>query len=182
VTTFAHTQSQAVKDAIAKKDLEAYKKAIVEDASKKASDITPEEFSKITQKYDENQAVKKSITDNNYEEFKKVAGERMLKNIDSQAKFDELVAFTKKRSEIEAKVLEAVKNNNFESFKSAEKEMRDLRKENFGNSQKQKSEPTEEQLKNRFDELVAYYKANGSLPEKGFGHGGGRGGKFKFFK
>lgn len=162
-----------VQQAVANKDFDAFKKALIENATTRANNMTQDEFNKITERQAQSEAIKKAIEANDYEVFKKAADERMLEKVNSQDEFNKLVTNYKKGQEIQNKVLEAAKNNNFDAYKSAMAEQKQLMEANKladANENHQGRAPkqlTDEQLKTRFDELVTYYKANNSLPQEG---------------
>lgn len=181
VMSLAHN-NQAMKDMLVKGDYTGYKSALVESGKKKADKLTESKFNEMSKKAQSMEATKKAIEEGNYENFKKSADARMLAKVTSQADFDKLVAEFKSAKAIQDKITQAIKDNNFEAFKSAHTEMKTLRESNKSSNKEgktNKTAPTDEQLKSKFDKLVAQYKADGSLPSKvmmkgskgGFGRG-----------
>jgi hypothetical protein len=76
----------------------------------------------------------------------------------------------------------AVKANDFTAFKKAHTDFKALmeasKPADMDDDDKTRPTPTDAELKTRFDEMVTYYKANGSLPDmkmgmkgQGKGHG-----------
>jgi hypothetical protein len=175
LTAQAHpAQTAAMTQAIQNKDLAAFKSAMIQDATDKANSITQEEFTKISEQYTKQQAVQKAIDEKNYEAFKAAADEKMLQRVNSQVEFYKLVARNEQQKATQAKVLETVKNNDFNAYKTViaeEKAQMEANKpaDSTNTNRPARPEPTEAQMKTRFDELVKYYQANGKLPEKGFG-------------
>jgi hypothetical protein len=184
--------SDALKTAIQNRDLAAFKKAIVDRAQQNADSTTQDELNKRADSLAQHEKVATDISNNDYEAFKKDADPRMLAKVTSQDAFTKLVESTKARKTIQDKIVQAVKDNNFEAFKSAQAEVRALHdaeeaQEPANSSDKRNSNraaPTDAELQTRFDKLVTQYKTDGSLPDQhGLGHGfgddfdGHRGGK-----
>jgi hypothetical protein len=182
------TNSDALKTAIQNRDLVAFKKAFVDRAQQNADSTTQDELNKRADNLAKHDAVKTAIENNDYEAFKSNAGTRMLEKVNNQEAFMKLVESSKQMKAIGEKVDQAVKDNNFDAFKSAKADMKTLREANKpaddNDNRRERAEPTEAEMKTRFDKLVEQYKADGSLPsERGTGHGfgddfgGHRGGK-----
>jgi hypothetical protein len=180
----------SVQTAITNKDLSAYKTAekqlITDRASAENTRVdatTQDQLNTISDKQAKGKAVQDAITNNEYDAFKANADQKMLQRVTDQAGFDKLVASSKARTEAINKISEAIKNNDFATFKSAELT------EKTDRGGKSRPAPTDVELQTRFDQLVANYKADGSLPrdQKGFGgfemggrgHGGGHGHNFE---
>jgi hypothetical protein len=180
VVSFAHNLSPAEKTALINGDFNGYKSAITESAKLKADNLTQEDFTKLSTKVVSQEAVKKAIEEGNYENFKKSADTRMLARITNQTEFDKLVTETKAIKVIQDKVIQAIKDNNFEAFKAAQTEMKTYRDANHPNNtgrmDKHNYTPTEAEMKSRFDSMVTSYKANGTLPENSMMGKGFKGG------
>ena len=90
----------------------------------------------------------------------------------TQEQFSKMIAMNKAMTEHKATVEAAVKANDFAAFKKAHtdfKALMDANKPADMTDDKTRPELTDTELKARFDEMVAYYKTNGSLPEMGKG-------------
>jgi len=99
----------------------------------------------MVEKYQGHQKLESAIESNDYNAFKESAPDKFLEQIDSQEKFEELVTRHNQMQAQQTAIEDAVKNDDFDAFKAAH----------------------EEQLKQRFDDMVSYYKENGSLPRGG---------------
>ncbi len=136
----------------------------------------------MSKKAQSKQTTNKAIEEGNYENFKKSANPKILARITNQADFDKLVKNFKSTKVIQDKINQAIKDNNYDAFKSAQKEMKSLRDANKpadAPSRPNKKTPTEEEQKTRFDKIVSKYKTDGTLPagdlnnrKGGFGNGG----------
>jgi hypothetical protein len=173
------TDLKAIQTAIINKDLQAFKDATIKSATNRANSTTQEELNSMSDLAISQKAIQDAVTDNDYEAFKKSADPKMLEQVNSQTEFDVLVAKNKVRLENQDKLNSAIKNNDFEAYKMALKEMvNDRSKGRMFN--KKGPELSDEKLKTRFDEQVAQYKADGTLPgENNFmemGRGGFKGG------
>lgn len=105
--------------------------------------ITEDRFNMMVEQYQNHQKLESAIESKDYNAFKENAPDKLLEQIDSEQKFNDLVA---KHDEMEAHrtaIEDAVKNEDFDAFKAAH----------------------QDQLKKRFDDMVTYYKENGSLPQ-----------------
>ncbi len=179
VVSFAH-YSQASKDALLKGDFTAYKTSIVESSKKKSDSLTQEQFNTMSTQAIAREATNKAIAEGNYENFKKSADARLLSKVTTQADFDKLVAQFKATKVIQDKINQAIKDNNFDAFKNAQTELKALRDANKPaelNSKHNHPIPTDAELKTRFDEIVAKFKADGTLPSQDMMDKGGKGGK-----
>lgn len=172
-----------VQTAIESKDLNAYKTAktqLVTDEAKvktdKINSTTQDELNTMANNQAKRKAVADAIKNNNYEAFKANANPQTLAKVNSQAEFDKLVAKYKTQQENLAKLTDAIKNNDFNSFKA----LAEARQANNPNKDDKRPEPTDAQLQAKFDEMVAKYKADRSLPGQDgdmMGMGGLEGGK-----
>lgn len=107
--------------------------------------ISEDRFNMMVEKYQGHQKLESAIESNDYNAFKESAPDKFLEQIDSQEKFEELVTRHNQMQAQQTAIEDAVKNDDFDAFKAAH----------------------EEQLKQRFDDMVSYYKENGSLPRGG---------------
>jgi hypothetical protein len=171
VQTQAHNLSTSVISAIQNKDLEAYKKTVTSDTENKINNITQDELNEMADKLTKAQELQKSILDSDYGKFKSLANDQMLNRINSQDKFNKLVEQTKQLKTIQDKADQAIIDNNFEAYKSAESDIKTSMEANKpfieGNKYPGKhlrSPLTEDQVKARFDKLVADYVSTGNLP------------------
>lgn len=169
VSTFALTNNtSSVREAISNNDFDAFKIALVDEASKRASSLTQDEFNQIVEKHTNRTKVQEAVATNDYNLFKEVADDRILQRVNSEEEFAKLVKAHGIHQATQTKILEAVKNNDFEAFKSAVTEQRTTIN-NLGIVRSKKMiqrTPTDEMLQQRFDKLVEYYKVNGNLPER----------------
>jgi hypothetical protein len=162
----ATTQAlQNVQTALTYRDFGAYKTAEIALATERVNGMTQDQFNAKADKYTQIKGVQDAVEKNDYEAFKKVAGQKMLQKVDSQEKFNKLVEANKTRTEYEAKVAETIKNNDFNAFKELEAN----RPNPVGKERRAKRTPTDEQLQNRFNKMVEAYKTNGMLPGKADG-------------
>jgi hypothetical protein len=171
---------KAVQTAIINKDLAAFKDATIQSATNRANSVTQEELNKMSDRAVSQQVTQDAISNNDYEAFKKVADSKILEQVNSQAEFNQLVSRNKTKVENQSKVNDAVKNNDFEAYKNALTTQfidRPMGKMFNGKG----PEFSDAQLKTRFDEQVAQYKADGTLPGEnnfmGMGRGGFKGGR-----
>lgn len=177
-----------VQTAIESKDLNAYKTAktqLVTDEAKvktdKINSTTQDELNTMADNQAKRKAVADAVRNNNYEAFKANANPQILNKVNSQAEFDKLVAKYKTQQENLAKLTDAIKNNDFNSFKA----LAEARQANNPNKDDKRPEPTDAQLQAKFDEMVAKYKADRSLPGQDgdmmgmVGFEGGKGGMKK---
>lgn len=140
------------------------------------SKITQDQFTNMVQKRTQNEAVRKAIEAGDYTAFKNA----MIAQIPTEAEFQEMVTQHKAHTAAQSAIETAVKNNDFAAFKTAMEAQKPINSDD-DNAPKALSDM---QLQKHFNMLVAYYKANGELPEmgmgfgpagKGMGMGGGRG-------
>jgi hypothetical protein len=91
----------------------------------------------------------------------------------TKEQFAQMVTMNKARAAHEAAILAAVKANDFTAFQKAHTDFKAIMDANkpVDAPANNKTEPTTEQQKARFDELVSYYKTNGKLPEMKMGMG-----------
>jgi hypothetical protein len=159
-----------VHSAIVNKDLTQYKAAQTETINQekkaeldKVNSMTQEQFDTMADKHIKLTAARKAIADNDYEAFKANADDKMLSKITDQVSFDKMVANQKARAEHQAKVTEAVKTNNFDLFKQAisEREANHPKKDEDSS----RPEPSEAELKTRFDKMVENFKKNGVISQ-----------------
>jgi len=134
--------------------------------------ITETMFADMVQKSTEHKTIENAITAGDYTAFKNA----VIAQIPSEAEFQKMVAAHKARTETQAKIETAVKNNDFTAFKiavEAQKTQMVANHPHMGDDAPKAL--SDEKLQKHFDTLVAYYKANGTLPEmgKGFGPMGG---------
>jgi hypothetical protein len=190
VATSAHSLismgglSDTVKSALTTKDIDKVKSALKEDANKKIDNLTQDQINEMSDKLTKKENLKKAIEENNYENFKSISGNSNL----TQDQFNKIVENSKKQKEFSDKILTAVKNNEangFEEYKTVLNEIktyRDSSVDSFRMKMHQNTNQTltDEQIKTQYQKLVDYYKANGNLPEKGFGELGGFGKKGDF--
>lgn len=163
----------SIQSAIQNKDLNAFRSATIQAATERANSVTQEQLNTMADKLSDRQAVKDAINANDYEAFKKVAGEKMLERVNTQEEFNQLVTRNNERKAAMTQVDEAVKNNDFNAYKTALTNLKESRPEGMrGGDRGERRTPTDAQLQARFDELVAQYKADGTLPsDKPFGMG-----------
>jgi hypothetical protein len=163
-----------VETALVSKNLTDWKSASKELANSEIDATTQEQLNTKSDRYTAHKAVDTAITNNDYEAFKKSADERMLTRVTSQADFDKLVADKKAKTEYQIKVAETIKNNDFNAFKELSKNKPTRTLTDGRGNDNNRPTPTDEQFQTRFNEMVAQYKADGSLPtdDKGFGMGG----------
>jgi hypothetical protein len=163
--------------ALLNKDFNGFKAAIVKNAQKRVDNLSQADFDKMSDKANEMQKINETIEKNDYEAFKKVANEKMLTQVTSQEDFNKLVEKRKSVVSNNNKIAAAIKNNNFDQYKSAISEIETGRNKNSRGDRRN----IEEVVKIRFDRMVEQYKKDGTLPQDNknmiFDHGmrGGRG-------
>jgi hypothetical protein len=180
-----------VQTAITNKDLPAYKSAKLQlnndKSAARASEInatTQDQLNTLAERTAKQKATQEAITNKDYNAFTANADQKMLSRVNSQAEFDKLVVRNSARVDRLNKESEAIKNNDFNAYKSAV-QLAEKNEVADDNSSHQKSgiAPTDAQIQSRFDKQVAQYKADGTLPNSnngimlgGRGHRGGLGG------
>lgn len=170
-----------VRTSIVNKDLTGYKAAknqLINDRSAqevtKVNATTQDQLNTMSDKQAKRTAVQTVITNNDYNAFKASSEANMLTRTPDQASFDKLVAQQKAHAAESAALSEAIKNNDFNAYKTLEKtEEQNDPTENNGKPEKVQ---TDTQLQKRFDQMVADYKASGTLPSDNKGMMGGHGG------
>jgi hypothetical protein len=163
-TTQLSDQVAKVQSALISKDLNAWKTASIDLATAKINSTTQEQLNTKSERYASRTAVNDAIEKGDYESFKKSADQRMLSRIASKEDFDKLVSYKKVMQEHLVKVADAVKKNDFDAFKNLAKNKPTPTPKGDKNPTKQRPTPSDEQLKTRFDAMVAAYKADGTLP------------------
>jgi len=128
-----------------------------------------------------NEEVQNAITANDYTAFVEVAGDRVLKKIDSEEAFAEFATKHQEmqaaREEMQVGVLAAVKANDLQAFQAIHDEkkskMEAAHDEKDNGEGRVRPEPTAEQLAEmkvkqaeHFTELITYYNENWELPEQ----------------
>ncbi|MGL4758504.1 MAG: hypothetical protein ACRCXZ_04160 [Patescibacteria group bacterium] len=159
--------NQQIKDLLVKGDFNGYKSALIDSAKQKADTLTEEEFKKMSSKAQNAEATKKAIEESNYDEFKKYANSKLQNKITNQEDFKKLVDQHKTKQAISKKIDQAVKDNNFDLFKSAQDEMKSqfqINKDSMKSKKNRNSNLTQDELKSKFETLVSNYKVDGSLP------------------
>jgi hypothetical protein len=160
--------------ALKNRDIEAFKKAIVDNATTRANNLTQEKFDQLATQANKLEAVQKAIEDKNYNDFKANANQRLLKKVNSQDDFDKFVERVNTEKTNQDKINEAIKNNDFNAYKAAmqarKDDMKNLLGDKMGGRGRGKHDgnhvaPTDDQIKAHFDEQVAQYKADGTLPD-----------------
>lgn len=162
--------NQEAKSALESRDFEAFKKAIISGATKRAENLTQDEFNKMADGFAQKESLQKTIDDNNYEEFKRIAGEKVLNRVNSQEEFNKLVEHNQKRKEYNTRLEEVVRNSDFDGYKKLLEEQKQQFENNnprIGKRIARNRQVTDEQLKTRFDRLVEQYKQDGQLPGDG---------------
>jgi uncharacterized phage infection (PIP) family protein YhgE len=127
--------------------------------------------------------VKTALTNNDFTAYKQariqVATDRI--NEMTQEEFDKHAKMFASMQKYQTALDDAVKNNDFNAFKTVHSEMQKEREANkpADSNRPNRPEPTEAQLQERFNQMVASYKADGTLPSQKVFEGGreGRGGK-----
>lgn len=137
--------------------------------------ITEAQFAEMVTKDAEHTVIEKAISSGDYAAFKNA----MIAQIPTEAEFQKIVVEQKSRTEAQAKIETAVKNNDFAAFKSAMEAQKAVMLASHPGMVDAPKGLSDDKLQKHFDSLVAYYKANGKLPEmgKGFGPMGGNMGK-----
>lgn len=116
----------------------------------------------------QSETIKAAIEANDYSKLSATEQTKITKE-----QFAQMVAMNKARASHEAAILAAVKTNDFTAFQKAHTDFKAIMDANKSADApaNNKTEPTAEQQKARFDELVSYYKTNGKLPEMKMGMG-----------
>ena len=116
----------------------------------------------------QSETIKAAIEANDYSKLSTKEQSKITKE-----QFTQMVAMNKARAAHEAAILAAVKTNDFTAFQKAHTDFKVIMDANkpADAPANNKTEPTAEQQKARFDELVSYYKTNGKLPEMKMGMG-----------
>ena len=119
-------------------------------------------------------ATQDAITNNDYNAFKANADSRMLAHTPDQASFDKLVEQNKQMKANKEKEIQAIKDGNFDAYKAAETEEKTMMDANKPSNDNRGTRPTktDADIKTEFDQLVAAYRADGSLPDTNMGFGG----------
>jgi hypothetical protein len=136
--------------------------------------ITEAQFAEMVQKATEHKTVENAITAGDYTAFKNAK----IAQIPTEAEFQKIVAEHKDRIASQSAVETAVKNNDFAAFKTAMIAQKVQMGVNHPRPDGDTQAPSDAQLQKHFDKLVAYYKANGKLPDvggPGLGRMGGEG-------
>ncbi len=153
---------QAVRDAIDAGDY-----SLVPTAAQEK--ISEEKFNEMLERNAQKDAVQSAIEAGDYEAFKNAAGDKKLEKVSTEEEFNALVERKQTLDVLKEKMEVAVQNNDFASFQSiiSEKQetMESFRSDDRSNK-KVRTEPTTEQLQERFDSAVQYYAENGELPQK----------------
>ena len=168
---------KAVQNAITSKDLGAYKTAKTQLANdKKDAEVTKintttqDQLNTISDRQTKSQARINALTSNDLTAFNSNSNKAV-----DQATFDKMVANNKTRLETMNKISDAIKNNDFNTFKSIEQNKMNEMKANHpnkkGNDKQDHKNLTDAQLQTRFDKMVADYKATGQLPTQDLGFG-----------
>jgi hypothetical protein len=114
----------------------------------------------------QSETIKAAIEANDYSKLSATEQTKITKD-----QFAQMVTMNKARAAHEAAILAAVKANDFTAFQKAHTDFKAIMDANkpADAPANNKTEPTTEQQKARFDELVTYYKTNGKLPEMKMG-------------
>jgi hypothetical protein len=114
----------------------------------------------------QSETIKAAIEANDYSKLSATEQTKITKD-----QFAQMVTMNKARAAHEAAILVAVKANDFTAFQKAHTDFKAIMDANkpADAPANNKTEPTTEQQKARFDELVTYYKTNGKLPEMKMG-------------
>lgn len=112
------------------------------------------------------EAVKKALESGDYTAFR----EAMIAQIPTEADFQKQVAAHKAHIVALTAIQTAVKNNDFVAFQKAHETMKTAMSEVYGEDGVTPKTPDATQMKKHFDEMVAQYKADGTLPTE-FGKG-----------
>jgi hypothetical protein len=158
-----NTIKTKIESALVSKNLADWKSSTKEASNTRIDATTQEELDTMSDKYTKHQAVENAIKNNDYEAFKQSADSNMLARVNSQETFNTLVTEHKTREEFHNKITETIKNNDFNTYQELmkNKPTSTLKKDDDSRT---RPEPTEEELKTRFEKQVADYKADGSLP------------------
>ncbi len=112
------------------------------------------------------EAVEKAIESGDYAAFR----EAMIAQIPTEAEFQKRVAAHKAHMVALTAIQTAIKNNDFTAFKKAHEDMKAAMSEFHTENGITPKTPDEAEMKKHFEEMVAKYKADGTLPEE-FGKG-----------
>lgn len=118
------------------------------------------------------EAVEKAIESGDYAAFR----EAMIAQIPTEADFQKRVAAHKAHMVALTAIQTAIKNNDFTAFQKAHTDMKAAMSEFHTENGITPKTPDVTQIKEHFAEMVAKYKADGTLPEE-FGKGGMRKGE-----
>lgn len=155
--------------ALVKTAVEANNYAALPETAK--TKITEAQFAQMVQKSTEHKAVEAALVAGDYTAFRAA----MVAQIPTEAEFQKMVAAHKARTEAQAKIEAAVKNNDFAAFKTVVEAQKAQMAANHPNIDGDAPKaPTDAQLQKHFNKLVEYYKANGTLPDKMGGPGMGK--------
>jgi len=113
------------------------------------------------------EAVEKAIESGDYAAFR----EAMIAQIPTEADFQKRVTAHKAHMVALTAIQTAIKNNDFAAFQKAHETMKAAMSEVHGEDGVTPKTPNAIQMKKHFDEMVAAYKADGTLPTE-FGKGG----------
>jgi hypothetical protein len=119
--------------------------------------------------------VKSAVEANDYSKLSTDEQSKVTKE-----QFAQMVTVNKAMISHQAAIESAVKANDFTSFKKAHtdfKALMDANKPADMTDDKTRPDPTDDELKQRFEKLVEYYKTNGKLPEMKMGMDGQKGEK-----
>lgn len=112
------------------------------------------------------EAVQKAIESGDYAAFR----EAMIAQIPTEAEFQKRVAAHKAHAVALTAIQTAIKNNDFAAFQKAHTDMKATMSEFHTENGITPKTPDADQMKKHFDEMVAQYKADGTLPTE-FGKG-----------
>jgi len=112
------------------------------------------------------EAVEKAIESGDYAAFR----EAMIAQIPTEADFQKRVAAHKAHAVALTAIQTAVKNNDFAAFQKAHTDMKASMSEFHTENGITPKTPDAEEMKEHFEEMVAKYKADGTLPTE-FGKG-----------
>lgn len=148
----------AVQKALADQDYSAFDQAITEYASRRMHNIDAQQSDRMTLHHQKREDLRKAIEANDYEAFQSLAGQRLKTRIDTPEKFDQLVKLHQANQTRRTQITEAIKNNDFEAFKTA------LTTDPSNPNQPVTPTASEELLRQRFNQLRDYYLQHGELP------------------
>jgi hypothetical protein len=118
----------------------------------------------------QSETIKAAIEANDYSKLSTTEQTKITKE-----QFAQMVTMNKARAAHEAAILVAVKANDFTAFQKVQADFKATMDANKPVDAPVKDdsrpEPTAEQQKAHFDEMVTYYKTNGKLPEMKMGMG-----------